>query len=385
MRDVWSAEFARLGLLLVLALVLGALFDATWVALALALGGYLGWHLRNLWRLEHWLSRQRRAMPPESDGIWGAVLDHYWRIRRRDRSRKRRLAEVLRAVREANAAMPDGTVLLDAQFEIAWCNSAAEQLLGLRLKADRGQHVANLVRNPQLTRLLRSPPPREPIEMESPADARRWLQIFLVDYGVDQHLLLVQDATRVHRLEQMRRQSDRMTGIVNDLLELSRLETESEEPGYEPVDVRGLLARIREEALALGEGPRDLELQLESPLRLGGVERELYSAFSNLVFNAMRYTAPGGRVQVRWAEEGGAPVFSVQDTGIGIAAEHIPRLTERFYRVDSSRTRARGGTGLGLAIVKHVVQRHGGRLLISSTPGEGSRFTCVFPPNRAQR
>jgi two-component system phosphate regulon sensor histidine kinase PhoR len=428
MRDVWSAEFARLGLLLVLALVLGALFDATFAALALALGGYLGWHLRNLWRLEHWLSRQRRAMPPESDGIWGAVLDHYWRIRRRDRSRKRRLAEVLRAVREANAAMPDGTVLLDAQFEIAWCNSAAEQLLGLRLKADRGQHVANLVRNPALTRLLRSPPPREPIEMESPADARRWLQIFLVDYGAGQHLLLVQDATRVHRLEQMRRefvanashelrspltvirgyleallddpavrrdwqpqvdemrrQSDRMTGIVNDLLELSRLETETEDPGFEPVDVRGLAARIREEALALGEGPRDLELQLESPLRLGGVERELYSAFSNLVFNAMRYTPADGRVRVRWAEEGGAPVFSVEDTGIGIAAEHIPRLTERFYRVDSSRTRARGGTGLGLAIVKHVVQRHGGRLLISSTPGEGSRFTCVFPPHRAQR
>lgn len=422
MSEAWAAELWRLALLLLTALVLGALFDASWVALSLALGGYLAWHLHKLWQLEHWLGRQRRYAPPEADGIWGVVLNHYWRIRRRDRARKRRLAEVLRAVRQAAAATPDGTVLLDEDLEIVWFNAAAARLLDLHAPGDHGQHVGNLVRHPEFVRLIYGRGPREPIEIVSPHDPRMWLQLHLVEYGEGQSLLLVRDATRVHRLEQMRRefvanashelrspltvirgyvealqddpevraewqpqmeemrrQAERMTGIVNDLLELSRLETDSAEPGDDPVDVRGLLARIREEALALGEGPREVELRLETSARLAGVERELYSAFSNLVFNAMRYTPRDGRVSVRWWEEDGVPRLSVSDTGIGIAREHLPRVTERFYRVDPSRNRARGGTGLGLAIVKHVVQRHGGRLRIASEPGVGSTFTCEFP------
>jgi two-component system phosphate regulon sensor histidine kinase PhoR len=428
MGSAWTAELGRGALLLLAALALGAAFGAPLGALALALAAYLAWHLRNLWRLEHWLGRERRFAPPEADGIWGVVLNHYWRIRRRDRTRKRRLAEVLREVREATVAMPDGTVLLDRGQEIQWFNAAAQELLGLRAPQDYGQPIANLVRNPVFVRSLAARG-REPIEIPSPVDARRWLQLHLVEYGAGQALLLARDATRMRRLEQMRRefvanashelrspltvirgyleallddpavraewqpqvdemrrQADRMAGIVNDLLELSRLETESEEPPLEPIDVRGVVARIREEALALGEGPPDVELRFDTELRLGGAEREIYSAFSNLVFNAMRYTPPKGRVTVRWYEgPGGAPTLAVQDTGIGIAREHIPRVTERFYRVDPSRTRARGGTGLGLAIVKHVVQRHGGQLLIESEPGAGSTFTCAFPLARAVR
>jgi two-component system phosphate regulon sensor histidine kinase PhoR len=183
-------------------------------------------------------------------------------------------------------------------------------------------------------------------------------------------------------LAEMQRQSSRMAGIVDDLLELSRLETESAEPPMEPVDIRGLLARIREEALALGEGPRQVELEATAPALVLGAEKELYSAFSNLVFNAMRYTPAAGRVTVRWSVAEGAATVAVSDTGVGIAPEHIPRLTERFYRVDPGRSRLKGGTGLGLAIVKHVVQRHGGTLRIESEVGRGSTFSVTFPPQR---
>jgi two-component system phosphate regulon sensor histidine kinase PhoR len=250
--------------------------------------------------------------------------------------------------------------------------------------------------------------------------------VVLVGYGADQHLLMARDSTRIRQLEQMRRefvanashelrspltvisgyleamqedaalasawevplremrrQADRMASIVGDLLELSRLENDPSEPPSEPIDVGGLLARIREEALALGEGPRTVELEVDPDLRLLGAEREIHSAISNLVFNAMRYTPAEGKVRVTWGMVDGQPTLAVSDSGIGIPAEHLPRLTERFFRVEASRVRTKGGTGLGLAIVKHVVQRHGGTLEIASTVGQGSTFTLRFPAARA--
>jgi two-component system phosphate regulon sensor histidine kinase PhoR len=183
-------------------------------------------------------------------------------------------------------------------------------------------------------------------------------------------------------LAEMQRQAERMRGIVQDLLELSRLESGGGDAPMEEVDVPGLLTRLREEALALGYGPTDVNLHIDSDLHLLGAEPELYSAFSNIIFNAMKFTPEDGRVDIRWHADGDDVCMSVSDTGRGIAAEHLPRLTERFYRVDKSRQRAQGGTGLGLAIVKHALQRHDAHLEISSAVGKGSEFVCRFPADR---
>lgn len=406
-------------------MILGALLGHTLAVLSLALAAYVAWQLHWLFRLYRWLAQERRAMPPEAPGIWGEVFHLLFRHYRRNRRRKLRVARLIRAFRDSTAAMPDGAVVLNANWQIAWFNDAAARLLGLARQQDTGQRIANLIRNPAFIRYVESENFNEPVEIASPLDDQRRLSLQVVPYGDGERLLLVRDVTRLHRLEQMRRefvanashelrspltvisgylealnederldgdwkppitemrrQAERMSGIIADLLELSRLETAGEMVNGETVDVKGLVARIREEALALGFGPRDVNLAIDTDARLRGVEKEIYSAFSNLVFNAMRYTPAGGRVDIHWYRRGPEACLGVSDTGIGIAREHIPRITERFYRVDSGRARTKGGTGLGLAIVKHVLQRHGGRLEIESVPGHGSRFTCVFPAQR---
>ncbi|MBW3567528.1 MAG: phosphate regulon sensor histidine kinase PhoR [Proteobacteria bacterium] len=411
-------------MLVLLALVLGALLGNIWLVVLFTLFMYFATHLYWLYRLERWLARERRAVPPDAPGIWGDVFHHLYRHYRGNRKRKQRIAGLMSAFRDSTGAMPDGAIILNSQWQIAWFNDAARRLLGLA-KQDIGQRIANLLRNPVFINYLEKRNFSEPVEIVSPLDDEQHLSLQIVSYGDGEHLLLVRDTTRLFRLEQMRRefvanashelrspltviagyleamnddvqvrehwqapvsemrrQTERMSGIVADLLELSRLETAEPNVVGEEIDVRGVLARVREAALAIGEGPGDIELDFRSDARLRGVEREIYSAFSNLVFNAMRYTPPGGSVTVTWEIAGRNGVMSVSDTGIGIPAEHIPRLTERFYRVDAGRVRSKGGTGLGLAIVKHVLQRHGARLEVSSTPGRGSTFACVFPASR---
>ena len=425
MPGTWSRELTRLGLLLSLSLLLGAILGQPGLVLLAALSVYVLRHLYWLYRLERWLARERSAVPPEAPGIWGDVFHHLFRHYRGNRKRKLRIARLIRAFRDSTAAMPDGAVVLNNLWQIAWFNDAAGKLLGLSRRQDTGQRIVNLLRNPVFTRYLSEREFDEAIEIVSPLDDEQRLSLQVVPYGDGERLLLIRDVTRLHRLEQMRRefvanashelrspltvingyleaisddekvkteweaplremrrQAERMSGIVDDLLELSRLETAADTIQGETIDVRGLLARIRQEALALGEGPRDVELKIETDARLNGVEKEIYSAFSNLVFNAMRYTPASGTVSIRWYTHNGQLCLDVADTGIGIPAEHVPRITERFYRVDSGRVRSKGGTGLGLAIVKHVLQRHGGRLDIRSTPGQGSTFTCTFPAAR---
>jgi two-component system phosphate regulon sensor histidine kinase PhoR len=430
MRAAWQRELVRVGSGLLAALVLGALLDRMLLVLALALAAYAAWHVYWLWRMHDWLVNHRRDAPPEARGIWGDVFQLLYRRHRRNQKRKKKIARLLRAFSESTDAMPDGTVVLNAQWQIRWFNEAASRLLGLTRSQDIGQHIGNLVRHPAFTSYLAGDDFSDVVDIASPADAERRVSLRVVPYGDDERLLLARDVTRLHRLEQMRRefvanashelrspltvisgyldmlgealaadedlrrdwekpvremrsQAERMSATITDLLELSRLETAAPTGEDREIHVRGMLARIREEALALGKGPRDVVLDFRTDVRLVGVEREIYSAFSNLVFNAMRYTPPNGCVRLTWYLRGDAPCLSVADTGIGIAKEHIPRLTERFYRVDPSRDRSTGGTGLGLAIVKHVLQRHGGHLEIESTPGEGSEFTCVFPASRA--
>lgn len=430
MREAWRRELFRFGLLLISALIVGALLDRTAVVLLLAIACYGGWHAYWLYRMGDWLTRQRRAPPPEAPGVWGEIFDLLYQRYRRNRKRKQRIARLLRAFSDSTDAMPDGTVVLNQQWQILWFNEAAARLLGLTRHQDVGQHVGNLVRNPAFTVYVSGEDFREAVEIPSPVDAERRVSLRVVPYGDGERLLLARDVTRLHRLEQMRRefvanashelrspltviagylevlnemvaeddrlrrewetpiremraQAERMSATITDLLELSRLETTANTGDEEQIHVQGLLTRIRIEALALGEGPRNVALEFLTDARLFGVEREIHSAFSNLVVNAMRYTPEDGRVVLRWFMRGEEPCLSVIDTGIGIPKEHIPRITERFYRVDVSRVRSSGGTGLGLAIVKHVLQRHGARLEIESAPGEGSEFTCIFPAQRA--
>lgn len=420
-------EIIRVTTLLSLALLLGFLLGRPLTLLFIGLAGYLAYHLFFLNRLLNWLAHDRRSIPPEAPGIWGEVFHHLYQQYRRNRSRKQRIARLIRAFRDSTSAMPDGTVVLDGNWQIVWMNDAAEHLLGLHPAQDIGQRIGNLVRHPDFIAYIDAERFAEPLEIASPLDDERRLSFQVTPYGDGQRLLLVRDVTRLHRLEEMRRefvanashelrtpltvirgylealeedpavsrewrmpldemrrQSERMSGIIEDLLELSRLETGSEEVEGEAVDIPALLARIREAALAMGEGPDDISLEIQAGVGLRGVEKEIYSAFSNLLFNAMHYTPKSGKVGIRWfTREDGSVCLAVEDTGIGVAREYIPRLTERFYRVDASRSRSKGGSGLGLAIVKHVLQRHGARLEIDSRPGKGSNFTCVFPAWRA--
>jgi two-component system phosphate regulon sensor histidine kinase PhoR len=289
--------------------------------------------------------------------------------------------------------------------------------------------VTSLLRAPAFDAYMRSGEFGRPVEVASPTQLGHTLSVRIVAYGKGQFLMLVRDITRMQRLQNMRRdfvanashelrspltviggylehlaedeavpeiwdgpleemqvQCTRMTTLVNDLLELSRLETDAPgDPDEQPVPVPDLVRRIVADAASQASGERTLEVDLDETLGLAGIENELYSAFSNLVFNAVRYTDRGGRIRVRWSREpDGTACFCVTDDGIGIDAKHLPFITQRFYRVDPSRSRSQGGTGLGLAIVKHVLQRHESRLTVESEPGEGSRFCCVFPARRTR-
>lgn len=421
----WGYVAARIAALLAAAVLLGQLFGNTFGWLSLALAGYLAWHLWHLWQLESWLRRKLGEPPRDAPGLWGGVFAQLHRLRLQSRARKKRLARVLKEFRKSTRALPDAGVVLGKDHEIVWLNEAAERLLGLRVE-DRGQRIENLLRHPEFGEFLAAARPERVMRMASPLDDTRRLAVQLVPYGDTQSLLLAKDITHEVRLEAVRRtfvanashelrspltvisgyldalvedpelaghwrepvgemasQADRMRKIIDDLLTLSRLESSSPEAEMEEVvDVVAMLATLRKEALARPQRPGTVELKIESDAGLRGVEAEIYSAFANVIGNALKYTPVDGTVSIRWSIEDGEARLEVSDTGIGVPAEAIPRLTERFYRVDKGRDRATGGTGLGLAIVKHVLQRHGACLEIQSTLGKGSVFTCRFPVDR---
>ncbi len=430
MSSPWSAEIWRIAALLLLAAVLGLAAGQLGTALFLVTGGYLAWYLLNVVRLLNWLRGRSGGEPQDLPGIWGEVFDELYRVQQRNRRRRKRMSLLLARYRESTAAMPDGTAVLGPRGELEWWNSAATDMLGLRAPGDAGQRISNLVRHPLFTRYFARGDFSEAVQFPSPTNAARTLSVIVVPYGNQQQLLLARDITTQVQLEQMRRdfvanvshelrtpltvvagfvetmrdsqesafleewgrtlelmqqQTARMQHLVEDLLLLSRLES-SPAPRQETVAVPEMLLAIRENAeLLSGDKGHVVILEAEPGLYLRGSARELDSAFSNLVNNAVRYTPARGRVEIRWYADEGGVRLTVRDTGIGIPARHIPRLTERFYRVDVGRSRESGGTGLGLAIVKHVLKRHGAELRVESRVGEGSVFTCDFPLARALR
>ncbi len=392
-------------------------------ALALVLLARLLWHAWHLARLKRWLADPQPGRVPEGSGAWDRVLAALHRLMRAAARREESLAEDLARMRRAAQALPDGVVILDAANRIEWCNGTAEIQLQLDGQADLGQPIANLLREPGFLEYLALEEHAAPVRVGDGRGQVLWLQ--LIPYGQAQKLLLSRDMTQAERVDSMRRdfvanvshelrtpltvlvgfletlqnlkldpqrqrdylgmmqeQATRMQHIIEDLLTLSALDGAPPASVDMRIPVRALLERLKNDADALSSGKHVIKLNIETRNDLLGVETELASAFGNLVSNAIRYTPAGGAVTLSWREGPEGARFSVEDTGIGIDAEHLPRLTERFYRVDRSRSRETGGTGLGLAIAKHALARHDATLEIESHPGKGSRFSARFPARR---
>ena len=403
------------------------------------LAGVLAWFVWDLWRaarVMRWLIDPQQGLPT-TWGVWGEVVD---RVRRMSRLHERQLGGLrfnLEQFLSAIQASPNGVLMLDPEWRISWCNAMAAQHLGLDPTRDLAQLIANLVRNPDFSRYLQQTDHTQAIVIDGRGhrpDHPQRLALQLFPYGQGHHLLLSQDITAVEQSEAMRRdfvanvsheirtpltvlagfvetlqnldlspeqqkahlatmsvQAQRMQSLVEDLLTLSRLEG-SPMPGTEPTPLSVFWNALHDEARAIDEvmqgtlgGRHRIEFDPPQapPLQCLGQRGELQSAMSNLMANALRYTPAGGLVRVSWRTgPQGEGIFAVTDNGPGIAPEHLPRITERFYRVDRSRSRETGGTGLGLAIVKHVAQRHGGELRIESRLGQGSTFSVVLPTHR---
>src|SRR5579872_2529157 len=422
----WFAAGRMLATVLV-GLLVGWLFGSVWVGLGVALALHLGWQLTNLFRLEWWLRHRSYADPPDVGGVCGEIIAQIVRLHRRKRFHKQRFVQLMRQLQRSTAALPNGVVILNAQREIVWFNPMAARLLELRSTADLGLRIENLLREPEFVRYLARQDYTNPVVIRPTSSENSYLSLQVAPYGEGQLLLLASDVSRQMRLEavrrdfvanashelrspltvisgyletlgqdptldpdltgpvaEMRRKAERMTAIIRDLLELSRLEETDEIVGGAPIDVGALLSLLRKDVLARPVHPHEVRVRNESSAQLLGDEPEIHSAFSNLVDNAAKYTPPEGSIEMRWWVDDEGAHFSVTDSGMGIPPEHIPRLTERFYRVDAGRSRSTGGSGLGLAIVKHVLQRHGAELEIQSTLGAGSQFICHFPLTRVR-
>ena len=426
-QHAWRGVLSRrLLLLLGLSLLGGWLTGHYGWAMALSLGGYLLWILRELHKLHRWLHDPEAAdtPPPESSGLLGEIFDSIYHLQRRNSGARNRLQSVIARIQSSTAALKDAVVMLDSRGNLEWWNPAAESLLGLKSNQDTGQPITNLLRHPRFAEYFRTGDFREPLELASPANEQLQLHFQITVFGNNDHLLVVRDVTRIHLLDPMRKdfvsnvshelrtpltviigyletllehteqlsprwlramqqmhgQADRMQLLLNDLLLLARLEASEFPAETTPVAIDLLLQQILHDARSLSAGQHQITLEVSPGSQLKGSEAELHSAFSNLVFNAVKYTPAEGSIGIRWWSDSLGAHLTVEDSGIGIEARHLPRLAERFYRVDASRSSSTGGTGLGLAIVKHVLMRHHGRLDVRSSPGFGSSFSCHFAP-----
>lgn len=425
-----SAQLIRALLLALLAAVVAVpvgYFVAIWAGWAVFCAGFglqLAFHFRNFARLERWSRAPVVDSSLEGEGAWDGVFGRLYRHEKELRAQIARRDDEIAMLIAAGQALTDGVVLLDENNHILFCNTTAEAQLGLVVRTDRGQPVVNLVRQPEFVGYLTEADFSRPLTLRSDRSEDRVFSIYVLPYAGNRRLMQVKDVTQTDRLDRMRRdfvanvshelrtpltvlagfletlqeievdreeqvrylalmaeQSQRMQSIVQDLLTLSSIES-APPPENQPVDMPNLIDKLRRDAEALSNGRHQIVVETNAQTDLRGSEPELVSAFGNLVANAVRYTPAGGTIRIIWQANAQGAEFAVEDTGIGIEAKHIPRLTERFYRVDRGRSRDAGGTGLGLAIVKHSLNRHQAQLEIKSMPGVGSRFSAKFPANR---
>ncbi len=425
----WQRMLLPVSLLLVAAIFLWIAFDALVAVLFLALFilVYLTFHLYQLLLLENWLTDPENRAIPTGRGLWEEVFAQITKMIHNNRKDREQRIAALQHLEQATSALPEGVVILSAADRIEWCNPVAEHHFALNNAHDVGQQITYLVRQPEFIEYLAQQNFTEPLFMRGMRPHGLTLSIKLIHYGDARKLLISRDITRFERIETMRQdfvanvshelrtpltvvsgfvetlhdmpslendmarralhlmseQTQRMERLVDDLLTLSKLEDAHNPLQDESIDMPALLRTMHQEGLSLSGEQHQIILEIETELSLLGSYDELHSAFGNLLSNAIRYTPKGGEIFLRWQEQNGQLVFSVRDSGIGISPDHIPRLTERFYRVDKSRSRETGGTGLGLAIVKHVANRHQAQLIITSIEGEGSTFSILFPAKRS--
>jgi two-component system phosphate regulon sensor histidine kinase PhoR len=422
---LWRRELSYLFLLVMSAAIISYFVGYFMHMVMLILLCFIIYHAILLSRFEYWLGRGARGKIPRSLGVWDDVYYHFHRIKKNEKNRKKKLAKIIEQFRKSTDVLPDATVVLGDYDEIEWSNKLAKTILGIK-KSDRGQRINNLIRAPEFVEFLKkSRESKKTLTLVSPIDERVTLQFRIVNYGVGQHLVIAQDVSQQIKMEAMRKnfvdnishelrtpltvlkgyletlqemdenqsdmltnsltqmnaQTERMEYLVDDLLLLARLETKKKKK--ECVDISLLIENIRRDSEIIKKGSQRLEFELEPDCNFFGEEQDLQSAFTNLLINALKYSPDDTLVKVVWKRTSEGLVFDVIDQGEGISALDIPRVTERFYRVDLKRTEKLSGTGLGLAIVKHVLIRHDAQLKITSEVNKGSRFRCIFPASRA--
>lgn len=423
-----SAELWRLILVLFSALA-GGLVSGYWlVSLIIALIAYVAWLLFKLHQLHNWLRKGAKPLhTPDSDGIWERITQQIQNTQRKSTQRKKNMAKLLKRFQGIIKSLPYATVVLNGNNEIDWVNKASMQLLRLDIKKDRGQRIDNLIRMPEVQLLLSKHSEKE-IEVISPYNEQIKLSLQLIPIHSDLKLMIARDISERVRLQQMRKnfianashelrtpltviagyleimhdddalpehlqpaihsaseQSSRMQMIIEDLLTLSRLENAGLSKSNDTLlSVASIINSIcNSEAQLIENNTHEITLEVDSSLKLKGVEVDITSVCANLIHNSIRHTPEGTHIHIKWHQIGtDEACFTVKDTGNGIPAEHLPRLTERFYRVDKGRSKEKGGTGLGMAIVQHIVQLHESRLMIDSKVGEGTTFTVCFPAIR---
>jgi len=417
---LWRKELVYLALFCIIATVLSYFFGYFLHMLVIILIGALVYQAVLVSKLEAWLGHGARGKVPVASGVWGDVYYHFFRIKKAEKKRKKTLGGIIDKFRKSTDVLPDAAIVVGKNDEIEWANKLAKLVLGIK-KSDRGQRIDNLIRAPEFAVFLKSGDEKSTLTIVSPFDSNILLLFKIVNYGVNQRLIIARDVTQQKNMEMMRKnfvdnvshelrtpltvlrgyletlhdmddghsalltqsivqmngQTDRMQYLVDDLLLLARLETKKN--NNKCVDVAELIRKICVESNIIENNRNRIHLSIETDTKVYGVEQDLRSAFTNLIVNALNYSTEDKPVSVIWSKVADRVMFDVVDEGEGLAENEIPRITERFYRVDVKRSKKMSGTGLGLAIVKHVLLGHKAHLKITSKQGKGSRFSCIFP------
>lgn len=421
----WRGTLNLLAVISLVSLIIGTIFEEKtgWIVFSLCLLMIVLYHTIYRATLFKWLQKPNHLTLPNGIGHWEEIFALLYRLIKSQKQSQQNLSERLDTFRLAASAMPEGFIILNSLHRIEWCNPQAEVHFGVNAEKDIGQQVTHLVRRPEFIAYLSAQNYHEPLKLKGLHSEEQSLSVQLVPYGADKKLVMSRDITQWEKIETVRRdfvanvshemrtpltvlrgfletlsdleniqphvlkrslqlmseQTNRMNNLVEDLLILTRVENYHQLPSTELVNTPYLIQQVINDANQLSRGRHTINLHKCENIRIHGIEDELRSVFSNIVSNAVRYTPEGGTIDVSWHAANNEGIFSVKDNGVGISAEHIPRLTERFYRVDRSRSRDTGGTGLGLAIVRHILMRHQARLEIESTLGKGSTFKAIFP------